>query len=118
MDLAGVDVLGEGVVGVDLVEGVLLMMVACLGLAGNILSFVVLNSQKVQKTFHNLLILLNIFDLVSSPTTPYSTPHPPPYCRCTSSPPSPCLPCPASAPAYSQAHTRPSHCQLYYLLLI
>ena len=50
-----------------LVEGVLLMMVACLGLAGNILSFIVLNSQKVQKTFHNLLILLNTFDMVSYP---------------------------------------------------
>jgi Co/Zn/Cd efflux system component len=48
-----------------LVEGVLIMMVACMGLVGNILSFVVLHSQKVQKTFHNLLILLNTFDMVS-----------------------------------------------------
>ena len=46
-------------------EGILLMMVACMGLVGNILSFVVLKSQKVHKTFHNLLILLNTFDMVS-----------------------------------------------------
>ena len=48
-------------------EGVLLMMVASMGLVGNILSFVVLKSQKVHKTFHNLLILLNTFDMVSKP---------------------------------------------------
>ena len=55
-----------------LVEGVMLMIVACLGLVGNILSFGVLISQKVQKTFHNLLLLLNTFDTVreiqSTPT--------------------------------------------------
>ena len=59
-----------------LVEGVLLMMVACMGVVGNILSFVVLKSQKVQKTFHNLLILLNTFDMVSKPyfnTIPLTT---------------------------------------------
>ena len=49
------------------VEGILLLMVACMGLVGNILSFVVLKSQKVHKTFHNLLILLNTFDMVSKP---------------------------------------------------
>ena len=48
-----------------LMEGVLVMMVACMGVAGNILSFIVLKNQKVQKTFHNLLILLNTFDMVS-----------------------------------------------------
>ena len=47
-----------------LVEGVFLMIVACMGLVGNILSFTVLITQKVQKTFHNLLMLLNTFDTV------------------------------------------------------
>ena len=49
-----------------LVEGVLLLLVACVGLVGNILSFMVLSTQGLQKTFHNLLLLLNIFDLVGT----------------------------------------------------
>ena len=49
-----------------LVEGVMLMTVASVGLVGNILSFLVLNTQGLQKTFHKLLLLLNIFDMVSS----------------------------------------------------
>jgi Co/Zn/Cd efflux system component len=49
-----------------LVEGVMLLTVACIGLVGNILSFIVLNKQRLQKTFHKLLLLLNIFDMVSS----------------------------------------------------
>ena len=48
-----------------LVEGVMLLTVACIGLVGNILSFIVLNTQGRQKTFHKLLLLLNIFDMVS-----------------------------------------------------
>jgi len=47
-----------------LMEGVLVMMVAYMGVAGNILSFIVLKNQKVQKTFHNLLILLNTFNMI------------------------------------------------------
>ena len=49
-----------------LVEGVMLVLVACVGLVGNILSFMVLSTQGLQKTFHNLLLLLNIFDMVST----------------------------------------------------
>ena len=49
-----------------LVEGVLLLLVACVGLVGNILSFMVLSTQGLQKTFHNLLLLLNIFDMVGT----------------------------------------------------
>ena len=47
-----------------LVEGVFLLLVACIGLLGNILSFILLSKQGLQKTFHNLLLLLNIFDMV------------------------------------------------------
>ena len=49
-----------------LVEGVMLLTVACLGLVGNIFSFIVLTTQGIQRTFHNLLLLLSIFDMVSS----------------------------------------------------
>ena len=49
-----------------LLEGVLLLTVACIGLVGNFLSFIVLNTQQHQKTFHKLLLLLNIFDMVSN----------------------------------------------------
>ena len=49
-----------------LVEGVLLLVVACVGLVGNIFSFTLLGMQGLQKTFHNLLFLLNIFDMVTS----------------------------------------------------
>ena len=48
-----------------IVEGVLLLLVACVGLAGNLASFVILLRQKVQKIFHNLLFLLSTFDTVS-----------------------------------------------------
>ena len=47
------------------VEGVLLLLVAGLGLAGNLTSFVILMRKKVQKIFHNLLFLLSTFDTVS-----------------------------------------------------
>ena len=49
-----------------LVEGVMLVLVDCVGLVGNTLSFMVLSTQGLQKTFHNLLLLLNIFDMVST----------------------------------------------------
>ena len=47
------------------VEGIILIMVACFGLVGNILSFIILSTQEVHKTFHNLLMLLSGFDMVS-----------------------------------------------------
>ena len=47
-----------------ILEGVLLLVVACIGLTGIAVSFAVLVSKKVQKTFHNLLLLLNTFDMV------------------------------------------------------
>ena len=47
------------------VEGVLLLLVAGVGLLGNLTSFVILMRQKVQKIFHNLLFLLSTFDTVS-----------------------------------------------------
>ena len=49
-----------------LVEGVMLLVVATVGLVGNILSFLVLSTKGLQKTFHNLLLLLNIFDMVGT----------------------------------------------------
>ena len=48
-----------------LLEGVLLLAVALVGLSGNLISFVTIFSQKIQKTFHNLLFLLTVFDMVS-----------------------------------------------------
>ena len=48
-----------------LVEGVLMFLVGCLGLVGNVFSVVLLLKQKVRKTFHNLLLLLCWFDMVS-----------------------------------------------------
>ena len=47
-----------------LLEGVLLLAVALVGLSGNLISFVTIFSQKIQKTFHNLLFLLTVFDMV------------------------------------------------------
>ena len=45
-------------------EGVVLLIVALVGLVGNLASFITIFSQKVQKTFHSLLFLLSIFDMV------------------------------------------------------
>ena len=45
-------------------EGIVLLIVALVGLAGNFASFITICSQKVQKTFHSLLFLLSIFDMV------------------------------------------------------
>ena len=46
-------------------QGVVLLIVALIGLTGNLVSFISIFSQKVQKTFHNLLFLLTLFDMVS-----------------------------------------------------
>ena len=46
------------------VEGVLPSIIACFGLVGNILFFVILSTQEVHKTFHNLLLMLSAFDMV------------------------------------------------------
>ena len=48
-----------------LVEGVAMFIAGCLGLLGNVFSVVLLLKQKVRKTFHNLLLLLCSFDMVS-----------------------------------------------------
>ena len=45
-------------------EGIVLLIVALVGLVGNLASFITILSQKVQKTFHSLLFLLSIFDMV------------------------------------------------------
>ena len=45
-------------------EGVILLLVALVGLVGNFASFVIIFNQKVQRTFHSLLFLLSIFDTV------------------------------------------------------
>jgi len=47
------------------VEGVLIMAFGCVGLAGNSLSLVIFSRQKVHRIFHNLLLTLTIFDMVS-----------------------------------------------------
>ena len=48
------------------VEGVLLLLVAALGLTGNLAFFFILMRQKSQKIFHDLLFLLTTFDTVST----------------------------------------------------
>ena len=55
-----------------LLEGVLLLAVALVGLLGNLISFVTIFRQKIQKTFHNLLFLLTVFDMVRVLTFLYS----------------------------------------------
>ena len=50
-------------------EGIVLLIVALVGLVGNFASFITIFSQKVQKTFHSLLFLLSIFDMVREPFT-------------------------------------------------
>ena len=47
-----------------ILEGVLLLLIALIGLAGNLMAIVTILSQKVQKTFHDLLLLLTGFDMV------------------------------------------------------
>ena len=47
-----------------IVEGVLLLIVAIIGLAGNFMAIFTILSQKVQKIFHNLFLLLTVFDMV------------------------------------------------------
>jgi len=46
------------------VEGILLVIVASFGIVGSVCSFVVFSTQAVHKTFHNLLLLLSVFDMV------------------------------------------------------
>jgi len=48
-----------------LVEGVLILLVGGVGLAGNSLSLIIFSRQKVHRIFHNLLLTLTIFDMVS-----------------------------------------------------
>ena len=45
-------------------EGVAILIVSIFGVMGSLLSYSILVSRKVQKNFHNLLMLLNTFDLV------------------------------------------------------
>ena len=61
--------LDDGIYGMltFLLEGVLLLAVALVGLLGNLISFVTIFRQKIQKTFHNLLFLLTVFDMVRVP---------------------------------------------------
>ena len=62
----------DGDVGADsadvftfLVEGVLILVVGGFGLLGNSFSVVLFSRQKVHRIFHNLLLTLSLFDLVS-----------------------------------------------------
>ena len=50
---------------ITICKGVVLLFVALVGLTGNLISFISIFRQKVQKTFHNLLFLLTLFDMVS-----------------------------------------------------
>ena len=48
------------------VEGVLILVAFLVGLFGNSFSIVIFSRQKVHRIFHHLLLLLAIFDMVSS----------------------------------------------------
>ena len=48
------------------VEGVLILVAFLVGLLGNSFSIVIFSRQKVHRIFHHLLLLLAIFDMVSS----------------------------------------------------
>jgi hypothetical protein len=45
-------------------EGVLILVVGILGLFGNIISIWTFSKQRVHRIFHNLLLVLAIFDIV------------------------------------------------------
>ena len=47
-----------------ILEGILLLIIAIVGLAGNLMAIFTILSQKVQKTFHDLLLVLTVFDMV------------------------------------------------------
>ena len=47
-----------------ILEGVLLLVIAVIGLTGNLLAIVTILSQKVLKIFHDLLLVLTVFDMV------------------------------------------------------
>ena len=47
-----------------ILEGVLLLLIALIGLTGNLLAIVTILSQKVLKIFHDLLLVLTVFDMV------------------------------------------------------
>ena len=49
-------------------EGIVLITVALIGITGNIAAFITILKQKVQRTFHSLLFLLSVFDMVSKKT--------------------------------------------------
>ena len=47
-----------------ILEGVLLLVIAVIGLTGNLLAIATILSQKVLKIFHDLLLVLTVFDMV------------------------------------------------------
>ena len=47
-----------------ILEGVLLLVIAVIGITGNLLAIVTILSQKVLKIFHDLLLVLTVFDMV------------------------------------------------------
>ena len=57
---------GDGAAFTFAVEGVLILITFVIGLVGNGLAIVIFSRQKIHQTFHNLFLLLAIFDLVST----------------------------------------------------
>ena len=47
-----------------ILEGVLLLVIAVIGITGNLLAIVTILSQKVLTIFHDLLLVLTVFDMV------------------------------------------------------
>ena len=45
-------------------EGILILCVGCVGLAGNACSMVIFARQRIQRAFHHLLLMLAVFDAV------------------------------------------------------
>ena len=48
-------------------EGVLISLVAIVGILGNFISIYTFSRQKIHRIFHNLLLFLALFDVVSIP---------------------------------------------------
>ena len=65
-EVFSINKLSSAIICIKICQGVVLLIVALVGLTGNLISFISIFRQKVQKTFHNLLFLLTLFDMVSS----------------------------------------------------
>jgi uncharacterized membrane protein len=52
-------------------EGLLIFVVGIVGIVGNFISIYTFSRQKIHRIFHNLLLFLALFDVVSIPLTTF-----------------------------------------------